>query len=267
MTKKTYFFSDIHLGLPNAKLSLQREKKLVRCLDEIKTDAETIYFVGDIFDFWWEYRYVVPRGYTRFLGKIAELTDVGIAVHFFTGNHDIWMKNYLPEELSVILHFGEFETTIGNKKFFIAHGDGLGPGDKTYKFLKKIFTNRPMQWLFSKLHPNLAFRLAYFWSQTRRKNEKEYFFVGRDKELLLLHAEEILLTKNVDIFIFGHRHIPYIVDLNEKAICANIGDWIINFTFLVFEQNQLIQKTYKNERIELFTNDLSKKFKLNVFEK
>jgi UDP-2,3-diacylglucosamine hydrolase len=263
--KKTYFFSDIHLGLPDSAKSRQREKLLVQCLNEIKSEAGAVYFAGDIFDFWWEYKHVVPRGFTRFLGKIAEFTDAGIPVHFFTGNHDIWMKNYLPEEVGIILHFNEFETQIGTKKFFITHGDGLGPGDRVYKILKKIFTNRPMQWLFSRLHPNLAFGIAKYWSLSRRKKEKEYRFAGRRKELLLLYADEILLKKNVDVFIFGHRHIPYLVQLSEKSVCANIGDWIINFTFLVFDENQISQKTYKNGKIEDFTANPETVYKLNVF--
>ena len=158
--KKIYFASDFHLGVPTFELSLAREKKIVRWLDSIKHDAEEIYLVGDIFDFWWEYKYTIPKGQTRLLGKVAELTDSGIAVHFFTGNHDLWMKDYFIQELGVSVNHEPIKKKYNNKSFLIGHGDGLGPGDGWYKFLKKCFKNPFLIWCFKTLHPNLGFWIA-----------------------------------------------------------------------------------------------------------
>lgn len=263
--KKTYFISDIHLGLPDREKSLQRELKLVKLLDKIKNDAETIYFVGDIFDFWWEYKSVVPRGFVRFLGKIAELSDSGINIIFFTGNHDVWLKDYPAEELGVSVLHEELKTVIGNKKFYIAHGDGLGPGDKNYKFLKKIFTNKFLQWCFTRLHPNFAFWLARKWSHNRRKKETHYDFKGENKELLVLHTKEILEKEHFDFFIYGHRHFPLMLKIGKTSKHINIGDWLVNFTFGVFDGNEFSLKTYKNNRIENFVTNLSAVNKIKLF--
>jgi len=264
-TKKTYFISDIHLGLPSKEKSLLRELKLIKFLDEIKEDAETIYFVGDIFDFWWEYKSVVPRGYIRFLGKIGELSDSGIKIIFFTGNHDVWMKDYLSEELGVEILHDELKTKINGKKFYIAHGDGLGPGDTGYKFLKKIFTNSFLQWCFTRLHPNFAFWLARKWSYNRRKKETYYDFKGADKELLVLHSKNILKTENFDYLIYGHRHFPLMIDIKNSSKHINLGDWLINFTFGVFDGKDFSLKTYKNNIPEPFITDLSAVKKIKLF--
>ncbi len=261
MIKKTYFFSDIHLGLPNAKSSLKREKLLVKLLDEIKHDAKTLYFVGDIFDFWWEYKSVVPKGFTRFLGKIAELTDSGVDIHFFVGNHDIWMKDYLPKEIGVNMHQNGKEFIIDNKKFFIAHGDGLGPGDKTYKTLRKIFTNKFLQWWYTRLHPNFAFAIARKWSHSRSMNQKTIKFQGKDKEFLFLFAEESLKRKHTDYFIFGHRHVPVIININESAKFINLGDWVLHFTYGIYNGNNFELKTYKNSIQEEFHPDINAEYK------
>ncbi len=265
MSGKSYFFSDIHLGLPDAERSRVREIRLVKLLDEIRQDAENLFFVGDIFDFWWEYKHVVPRGYVRFLGKIAELADTGVNVYFFTGNHDIWLKNYLTDELGIKLFFEAQTFEIQSKKLFIAHGDGLGPGDKTYKILKKIFTNRSLQWLFSRLHPNFAFELALLWSHTRRKKEKYIKFAGADKEFLFLYANEILKSEHFDYFVFGHRHIPLIQKLTNESTIANIGEWLHNFTFLELSEGQFSLKTYKHERIEPFEQNLDEFQNISIF--
>ncbi len=265
MSAKTFFFSDIHLGLPNAEQSRLREQKLVALIDELKHDAEQFFFVGDIFDFWWEYKYVVPRGYVRFLGKIAELTDSGIPVCFFTGNHDIWMKNYLTDELGIQLIYKDLDLIIQNKKIYIAHGDGLGPGDKSYKFLKKVFTNKTLQWLFSRLHPNFAFSLAYTWSHGRRKKEQYIKFEGQDKELLFLYANELLKKTHYDYLIFGHRHIPLIQELTSDSKIANIGEWVHKFTFLELSDGNIFLKTYKNSIIESYIQNLDESFKTSIF--
>ncbi len=263
--KKTYFISDIHLGLPDREKSLQRELKLVKFLNEIKEDTETIYFVGDIFDFWWEYKSVVPRGFIRFLGKIAELSDYGIKIIFFSGNHDIWMKNYLPEELGIKILHKELKTEINGKKFYIAHGDGLGPGDKSYKLLKKVFTNKFLQWCFSRLHPNFAFGLARKWSYSRRSKETHYDFKGEDKELLVLHSKEILKKESFDYLIYGHRHFPLLIDTGNNSKHINLGDWLVNFTYGIFDGDKFSLNTYKNNVSEPFKTDLSEVKTINLF--
>jgi len=262
--QNTYFISDIHLGLPNHEKSLEREKLLVKLLNELKEYAKTIYFVGDIFDFWWEYKYVSPSGYVRFLGKIAELTDSGIEIIFFTGNHDVWMKSYLPKELGIRLFNKELKAEINGKKFFIAHGDGLGKGDKGYKLLKIAFTSKFLQWCYSRLHPNFSFWLASLWSQTRRKKEKFYDFKGEKKEILVQFAKDTLKTEHFDYFIFGHRHFPVMLNI-KKSKYANIGDWLINFTFLKFDGTELKQYSYKNGDIEPHKTDINAKYILDVF--
>ena len=263
--KSTYFFSDIHLGLPNIEKSIEREKKLTKLLDEIKHKAETIYFVGDIFDFWWEYKHVVPRGYVRFLGKLAELSDMGIKIVIFTGNHDIWIKSYFKEQFSAEIFHEEHEISIQNKKIFIAHGDGIGKGDKSYKLLKILFTNKFLQWFLSRFHPNFAFGLAYLWSHSRRKKEKTNQYYGDKKELLVSFSQEKLKQKNLDYFIFGHRHFPMKKELSKNSKYINIGDWIINFTFGELKNGNFHLKTYKNDIIEDFHTNLDSKFKMDIF--
>jgi UDP-2,3-diacylglucosamine hydrolase len=238
---------------------------LVKFLDEIKNTAEKIYFVGDIFDFWWEYKSVVPKGNIRFLGKIAELSDSGIEIHFFTGNHDVWIKDYLKHELNIEIHTKEFTTEISGKKFFIAHGDGLGKGDFSYKLLKIAFTSKFLQWCFSRLHPNLAFFIATNWSHKRRKKEKYYEFKGLEKEILVQFAIENQKKQNFDYYIFGHRHFPMKIDISEHSSVINIGDWIINFTFIEFDGESCKLKTYKNSQIENFEQNLTAKYKVEIF--
>lgn len=263
--KNIYFISDIHLGLPNHEKSLKREKLLVNLLDEIKSQTSIIYFVGDIFDFWWEYKYVAPRAYIRFLGKIAELTDSGIEIHFFTGNHDVWMKSYLQTEVGVKIHTKELITEIYGKKFFIAHGDGLGRGDRAYKFLKKIFQNKFLQWCWSRLHPDFAFSIAKIWSHSRRKKEKVYKFRGIDKEIMIQFSKEMIKTKHFDYFIFGHRHFPLMIKIGENSKHINIGDWLVNFTFVIFNSEGLKLMTYKNGYQEEFITDLNKLHSIDIF--
>jgi UDP-2,3-diacylglucosamine hydrolase len=165
---KIYFASDLHLGVPNKEKSLEREKRFVKWLDEIKSDASAIYLVGDVFDFWFEYKKAVPKGYVRLLGKLAEISDSGIDIHFFTGNHDMWVFDYLEKEINLKIYRKPQEITINGKSFFIGHGDGLGPHDKGYKFIKKIFSNKLCQWLFARVHPNLGISIAEYWSQKSR---------------------------------------------------------------------------------------------------
>ncbi len=210
-----------------------------------RKDAEAIFLVGDIFDFWYEYKKVVPRGFTRFLGTLASITDSGIPVHFFTGNHDIWVFDYIPKETGVILHTSEYIFEKNNKRFLVAHGDGLGPGDHKFKMLKKIFTSKTMQFFFSRLHPNFALSLAHKWSITSRYSQKKIPpFFGMDKEWLMLYAREILKSEHFDFFVFGHRHIVLDILINEKSKFINLGDWISNFTYAVFDGSDLMLKRF-----------------------
>jgi UDP-2,3-diacylglucosamine hydrolase len=248
VSHKIYFFSDLHLGAPNAAESLLREKKAVRFLDEIKKDAKAIFLVGDLFDFWYEYKKVVPKGYVRILGKLAELTDAGIAIHFFVGNHDMWMNNYFQKELNIPVYFEEKEFEFNGKKFLIAHGDGLGPEDKGYKMLKKIFRNPLCQWLFGIFPPQLGIGLAnYFSRKSRAKTgNTEEKFMGEEKEWLLMYSKEMLQKKHFDYFIFGHRHLPLDITLNENSHYINLGEWINHYSYAVFDGEKTTLNYYKD---------------------
>jgi len=243
---KIYFASDVHLGLPNYKESLAREKRFVQWLDTIKHDAKEIILLGDIFDFWFEYKRAIPRGFTRFLGKLCEITDSGIPVHFFTGNHDMWIFDYLPKEMGVILHKEPIVKEYSGKKFFLAHGDGLGPGDQSYKLLKKIFASRFSQWLFARFHPNMGIWIANTWSTHSRYSREIRPFEGEDKEWLILYSKKLLKSEDFDYMVYGHRHLPMDLQLNEKTRYINLGDWITNFTYAVFDGNKMELKKFKD---------------------
>ncbi|MCD6355170.1 MAG: UDP-2,3-diacylglucosamine diphosphatase [Prolixibacteraceae bacterium] len=245
--KNIYFVSDVHLGAPALKNNKEREQLFAQWLDEIKTDAAALFLMGDIFDFWYEYKKVVPRGFTRVLGRIADIADRGIPVHFFTGNHDIWVFDYLPEELGVVLHRNEFITTLGGKKFYLAHGDGLDADDKGYRALKKIFTNKTLQWVFSRIHPNFALLLAHKWSSKSRLskiNYKEEFKVKNDG--IYKFAENFLEKELVDYFIFGHRHQMAQVTMKKNIQFVLLGDWISHFSYGVFDGEKFNLKKYKD---------------------
>ncbi len=245
--KKTYFISDIHLGSPNFEESLKREKLLVQWLEEKQKDAEAFYFLGDVFDFWFEYKHVVPRGFTRFLGTISKLTDSGTPVYFFTGNHDIWVFDYLPTETGVKVIKKETRIDIKNKSFYLAHGDGLGPYDKKYNLLKKIFTNKFLQWCFKRIHPNFSVAFAYRWSKYSRGQHKYPKQLELEKEWLVKHAREVMKDDTPDFFVFGHRHIPIHKKLDDKTEFINLGDWLVNFTYGVFDGESFSLKHYKDE--------------------
>lgn len=241
-----YFVSDVHLGAPALKNNKDREQAFVSLLNEIKRDASHLFLMGDIFDFWFEYKTVVPRGFTRTLGKIAEIADSGVEVHFFTGNHDVWVFDYLPTELGVILHRNEFRTEISGKKFFLAHGDGLDLSDKGYLFLKKMFTSKILQWMFARIHPNLALSLGYRWSKHSRISNGIIGdeFKGTTKEGMYIFAESILREEKVDYFIFGHRHVLIDRPIGESSRYINLGDWIHYFSYGVFDGNKFELKQY-----------------------
>lgn len=245
--KKIYFASDFHLGVPNFEESLEREKRIVRWLDEIKKDAEEIYLMGDLFDFWFEYKYTVPKGFVRLLGKIAELTDSGIPVTLFTGNHDMWMFDYLPKELGVTIYREPITRTYNGKKFYLGHGDGLGPGDNGYKLIKRIFANPVCQWLFERLHPNFAIRMANFWSHKSRLSNgpEDEIFKGEENEWLVTYSKDILKKEHFDFFIFGHRHLPLHIQLSEKSKYINLGEWVNYNTYAVFDGENLELKYYE----------------------
>lgn len=247
-TKKIYFASDFHLGVPTLESSLEREKSICRWLDHIKADAEEIYLVGDIFDFWFEHTFTVPKGFTRLLGKIAELTDSGIKVVFFTGNHDLWMRDYFIKELNVVIHHEPITRVYNNKTFYIGHGDGMGPGDRGYKLLKIVFTSKLCHWLYSRLHPNFSFWFARFTSRRSRitTGDSDEKFLGAEKEWLFLFCKDYLKQHKVDFFIFGHRHLPLELDIDGTAKYTNLGDWIKYRTYAVFDgQNLSLNKFEK----------------------
>jgi UDP-2,3-diacylglucosamine hydrolase len=252
---KTYFASDFHLGIDGRLSSRQREQQMVRWLDGIRHDAEAIYLVGDIFDFWFEYRTVIPKGYVRLFGKLAELSDAGIPIHFFTGNHDLWMFDYFPKELGVSVHTQPIQATIHGKHFFIGHGDGLGPGDKGYKLLKKVFTNRLCQWLFARVHPNVGIGLADFFSgRSRAANPGESDFLGVEKEWLLQYAlRKSAQLPAVDYFIFGHRHLPINYGLtNGRSRYINLGEWINYNSYAVFDGEKVSLHFFENPEAERY---------------
>ncbi|WP_205783279.1 UDP-2,3-diacylglucosamine diphosphatase [Flagellimonas allohymeniacidonis] len=246
--KKVYFASDNHLGAPNRKASLPREKQFVAWLDAIKADAGAIFLMGDLFDFWFEYKTVVPKGFTRTLGKLAELTDSGIPVFYFVGNHDLWMNGYFEEELNIPVYHRPQHFSINDTSFFIGHGDGLGPDDKGFKRMKKVFTNRLAQWLFRWLHPDLGVRLAQHLSVNNRiiSGEADAKFLGEDKEWLVLYAKRKLEQQHHDHFIFGHRHLPLEIKISETSTYTNLGDWISYFTYAVFDGNTLALKKWED---------------------
>lgn len=245
--KKIYFASDFHLGVPSHASSLEREKYVCEWLESIRHDAAEIFLVGDLFDFWYEHKYTVPKGSVRLLGKIAEITDSGIPVHFFVGNHDLWMKDYFIEELNVSVHHAPVTRTFGNKVFYIGHGDGLGPGDNWYKLLRKIFTSRICQWLFSRLHPNFSFYIARRSSKRSRviTGDSDEKFLGNENEWLFLYSRDYLRTHQVDYFIFGHRHLPLDLDVDGKARYINLGEWINYRSYAVFDGSTLSLKYFK----------------------
>jgi UDP-2,3-diacylglucosamine hydrolase len=238
---KIYFVSDAHLGLVPEKKSAERERLLVQWLDSIKEELSELYLLGDIFDFWHEYRHVVPKGHVRFLGKLAELSDLGIKIHYFTGNHDVWVYDYLPAEIGLKVYRGPVIREMDGARFYIAHGDGLGKGDNGYKILKWIFTNSVLQWLFARIHPNAALKFGKWWSKNSRyaKGIVAEPYRGDEKELQVVFARETLRKEHFDYFIFGHRHIPFEIKVEENATVVNLGDWISHFTYAEWDGRTL----------------------------
>lgn len=247
-SKKIYFASDQHFGAPTAEQSFPREQKFVRWLDQVKSDAEAIFLLGDLFDFWFEYKTVVPKGFVRVLGKLAEIRDSGIPIYFFVGNHDLWMADYFEKELNIPTYRDNKEFTFGTKTFLIGHGDGKGPGDKGYKRMKKVFNAPFSKWLYRWLHPDIGMKLAQYLSVKNKliSGNEDVVYLGEEKEWLVLYAKKKLETKHYDYFIFGHRHLPMIVEVGENAKYVNLGDWIGYFTYGVFDGENFELKEFKD---------------------
>ena len=242
---KIYFASDFHLGVPNSIASREREERIVRWLDLIKTDAAEIFLMGDVFDFWFEYATVIPKGFIRFQGKLAELSDSGIKITFFKGNHDMWMFDYFGKEMGIQIVSDELILVRNGKRFYLHHGDGLGPGDGMYKILKKIFRSKFCQWLFARLHPNLGIAIAQRWSKnSRAQNAKLEVFEDAEHEWLYLHSREMLKKEHYDFLIFGHRHLPLDLAL-ENSRYINLGEWINFNSYAVFDGENLELKFFE----------------------
>ena len=244
--KKIYFASDFHLGVPDYEKSLVREKRIVEWLDSIKADAEELYLLGDVFDFWFEYKTVIPKGYTRFLGKLAEMADAGIKIYLFKGNHDMWMFDYFTKEFGATIISNELVIERNGKKFYLHHGDGLGPGDNFYKLLKKIFRSGFCQWLFARIHPNLGVGIANYWSSHSRitnldKNES----VPQHQEWLVTYSRELLQNQFYDYFVYGHRHKPLDIQLDEKSRYVNLGEWVFASSYGEFDGKELMLKYFE----------------------
>ncbi len=239
--QKIHFLSDFHLGVPDGESSVAREKRICAFLDEAAKDAAEIHLLGDLFDFWFEWKKAVPRGHVRLLGKMAELTDRGIPVHLFIGNHDMWIFDYVPKETGVIVHREPIVREIAGKRFYIGHGDGLGPGDHGYKFIKGVFRNPVCQWLFARLHPNFALWLGDFLSGRSRKKsyENDRKWLGADKEWLVQYCRDELKKQHYDHMIFGHRHLPIDMEIAPGSRYTNLGDWISYYTYATFDGQEL----------------------------
>lgn len=247
--KKIYFAADFHLGVPDHASSVAREKRIVSWLEQIRHDAHSIYLLGDIFDFWFEYRYTIPRGFTRFLGKLAELRDAGIPIIFFTGNHDMWMFDYFPQELGIPIYRKPVLLEVGGQRLLIGHGDGLGPGDHTYKMLKRLFNSRICQWLFARIHPNLGMYIAHTWSRRSRitnLNRGERF-ESLDNEYLWIYCSEVERTQHHDFYIFGHRHLPLDLKVTETSRYINVGEWVNFNTYAVYDGENVRLEEFKSE--------------------
>ncbi len=246
--KNIYFLSDAHLGSLALKHRRTQERRLVRFLDSIKDKAAAIYLLGDMFDFWDEYKYVVPKGFTRFLGKLSELTDSGVEVHFFTGNHDLWTYGYLEEECGVILHRQPLTVELYGKEFYLAHGDGLGDPDNKFKLLRKLFHNRLCQRMLNFMHTWWGMQLGLNWakhSRLKRADGKETPYLGEDKEYLVLWTKAYMQQHpDIDYFIYGHRHIELDLSLGRKSRMLILGDWIWQFTYVVFDGQHLFLEQY-----------------------
>ena len=247
---KVYFASDFHLGVDAALSSKERELILVEWLEMIQSDAKEVYLLGDVFDHWFEYRNVVPRGFVHFLGALAKLARQGVEIHLFTGNHDMWMKGYLVEELGLRLHKKAIEKIVFGKKFYLAHGDGLPTDRWVNQLMKRIFSNSFLQWCFARIHPNTAIGIMRYFSKRSRLAHQVYDleFKAESEQMLRFAQDLIKREKDLDFIIMGHRHLPvdYLLD-NNKTRYINPGDWIRHFSYVEYDGNELAIKFYRDE--------------------
>lgn len=245
---KIYFASDQHLGAPDEKSSKIRELIFLNWLETVKVDATDIFLLGDLFDFWFEYKTVVPKGFIRVLGKLAEIKDSGIPIYFFVGNHDLWMSDYFQKELNIPVYHDNQEFSFNGKTFLIGHGDGKGPGDMGYKRMKKVFTNPFSKWLFRWLHPDIGVKLAQYLSVKNKliSGAEDVKYLGEDNEWLVQYCKRKLETKQYNFFVFGHRHLPLEIELTPDSKYINLGDWIGYFTYGVFDGEKMELKEFKN---------------------
>jgi UDP-2,3-diacylglucosamine hydrolase len=245
MQGKIYFASDFHFGIPDRESSMKREALFIRWLDFVRKDASGIYLMGDLFDFWFEYKTAIPKGYVRLLGKLAEITDSGIPVHLFRGNHDMWAFTYLEEEVGIQLHRDPEIKIVGGKQFYLAHGDGQGPGDHGYKMIKKIFQSPINQWLFRWIHPDWGMRMGLYWSRKSRyasliKEDQVQRDIDTINSRLVIHSKDVLINHNdINYFIYGHCHVPLEIILKPGCKQISLGDWLTNFTYAVFDGSDL----------------------------
>jgi len=227
--KKIYFASDFHLGAPNVKESISREKRIVQWLDKISKDAQAVFLLGDIFDYWFEYKHVVPKGHVRMLGKLAEMADNGIDIRMFVGNHDLWTFGYLEKEIGLKIYHKPQLFKINEALCLVGHGDGLGWRNLRYKFIRGVIGCRFKQRMYAALHPWIGAGLANFFSRKSRENtgKNDAVFKSVEKESLCIFCNEFL-QKNPDVkyFIFGHRHLPLEIKLSETSTYFNTGDWL-----------------------------------------
>ncbi len=247
---RIYFASDLHLGMHPLEESRRREQLFVQWLEEISKDARELWLLGDVFDYWFEYSKVVPRGFTRFLGKLAMLSDQGIKIHLIPGNHDIWSFDYLPQEIGLEVHTKLITKTWNNHKFRLGHGDGLSRNDHIYRLLQGIFKNRILQWFYARLHPNGSTTFAQWWSKKSRISHGTFgSFLGADQEHQVQYArKKITEDSEIEFFIFGHRHIPFDIRIAEQTRVICLGDWIGNFTYGVFDGEEFQLKKFLEDR-------------------
>lgn len=247
---RIYFASDLHLGMHPLEESRVRERYFIEWLEEIRQDAKELWLLGDIFDYWFEYSKVVPRGFTRFLGTLASLADQGVEIHIFPGNHDVWLFDYLPDEIGLTIHQTTMIKTWGKCRFMLGHGDGLLKSDRSYRLLQAIFKSKILQWFYARIHPNGSSSFAQWWSRKSRIKTGAYVpFLGPEKEHQVIYAKKILEKQpDIDYFIFGHRHVPFQIQISPSSQVVCLGDWIQNFTYAVFDGEELHLKKFYEDR-------------------
>jgi len=246
MTKNIYFASDFHLGSPDFEKSRLREDRIVRWLNFIEPTCSELFLMGDVFDFWFEYKMVVPKGFVRLQGKLAQMSDAGIKIYFFKGNHDMWVNDYFKKEMGLTIISDEFVMERAGKQFFLHHGDGLGPGDCKYKFLRKIFRNPLCQWLFGLVPPQIGIGIANAWANhSRAASKAEEVYMGLENEWLAVYAKEQLKKQHYDYFIFGHRHLPLDLDLGSGSWYINTGEWLKSYSYAEFDGKELSLKYFE----------------------